>query len=169
MVCAPQSPEYCGSSCCAAGSGGDMAGADAPVRFELLGPLRAWRGVDAAPLGPIQQQVVLAALLLHANRPLSRPALVAATWGDTPPASAVNLVQRHVSGLRRALDSRRAGLLVWRGGGYLLSVAREDVDLSRFEDLAATAEQARATGFVQEAAKALHAALELWRGPVCDG
>jgi DNA-binding SARP family transcriptional activator len=145
-----------------------MADADAPARFELLGPLRAWRGVDAVPLGPIQQQVVLAALLLHANRPLSRPALVQAIWGDTPPACAVNLVQRHVSGLRRALDSRRAGLLVWRGGGYLLSVAREDVDLTRVEDLAATAQQARATGFVQDAAKGLHAALELWRGPVCD-
>ena len=51
-----------------------MAGADAPVRFEILGPLRAWRDVDAVPLGPIQEQVVLAVLLLHANRPLSRPA-----------------------------------------------------------------------------------------------
>ena len=146
-----------------------MTDADTPVRFEILGPLRAWRGVDPVPIGPVQQQVVLAILLVHANRPMSRAALIEAIWGDTPPASAVNLVQRHASGLRRSLDPDRAGLLRWIDGGYLLSVAREDTDLTRFADQVAAARQARTAGDVPAAAKALHAALDLWRGDVGEG
>lgn len=146
-----------------------MSGAGAPVRFQLLGPLRARRDTGAVPLGPVQQQVVLALLALHANRPVPRAALVEGIWGDHPPACAVNLVQRHVSGLRRVLDARGTGLLLWRDGGYLLRVDREDVDLTRSQDQAAAAQRARATGFVTEAAKTLHAALDLWRGPLCDG
>ena len=38
-------------------------------RFEVLGPLRAWRGEKAIDLGPLQQRVVLAVLLLQAGRP----------------------------------------------------------------------------------------------------
>jgi DNA-binding SARP family transcriptional activator/tetratricopeptide (TPR) repeat protein len=113
-------------------------------------------------------------LLLHANRPLSRSAMVEAIWGDAVPACAVNLIQRHVSGLRRVLEpggGTRGGTrrLVWTGGGYLLTVAGEDTDLSRFYSQLTHAREARNADDIAGAAKALHAALELWRGPVCDG
>src|SRR3712207_755994 len=110
---------------------GDRVGS--VVRFEVLGPLRARRGDVALDLGPVQQQVVLAVLLLHANRPVGRDQLIEAVWGAQAPAYAVNLVQKHVSGLRRVLDPGRAGRqvseLVWTRAGYLLSVPAGALDL----------------------------------------
>ena len=41
----------------------------ASVRFEILGPLRAWREDTELDLGPGKQRAVLAVLLLNANRP----------------------------------------------------------------------------------------------------
>jgi DNA-binding SARP family transcriptional activator len=80
---------------------------DPAVRFELLGPLQAWRGESRLALGSLQQQVVLAVLLLHANRPMGREQIIDAVWGSTAPAYAVNLLQKHVSGLRRVLEPAR--------------------------------------------------------------
>jgi DNA-binding SARP family transcriptional activator len=143
-------------------------------RFGVLGPLRAWRGDGEVDLGPVQQRVVLAVLLLQAGHPISRQRLISAVWGDAPPARSVNLVQRHVSRLRRVLGTGEDGLdapfrLVWTDAGYLLTVPAGAVDLSVFQDELGRARAARAAGDLREAAAALHAALRLWRGPVCDG
>ena len=43
------------------------------------------------------------------------------------------------------------------------------LDLQVFESELARARTAHAAGHLREAANVLHAALELWRGPVCDG
>ncbi|MEV8015827.1 BTAD domain-containing putative transcriptional regulator [Streptomyces sp. NPDC086554] len=72
------------------------------MRFELLGPLRALRGGEEVPLGPPKQRAVLAVLLLQEGRPISYEGLVDAVWGDEPPVHVRNLVQKYVSGLRRA-------------------------------------------------------------------
>ena len=100
--------------------------------------------------------------------------MIDAVWGDSQPRNAVNLVQRHVSGLRRALEPDRPGhtpsdLLTWTEAGYLLTLPPGALDLDLFVRELARARTARAAGQLQEAAAALHAALELWRGPVCDG
>ena len=89
-------------------------------------------------------------------------------------AHAVNLVQRHVSKLRRALEFDRpasAGScrLVWTDAGYLLTLPAGALDLEIFDRELARARGARAEGNVPEATEALHAALRLWRGPLCDG
>ena len=73
------------------------------LRFELLGPLRALRDGVEIPLGPPKQRAVLAVLLLQEGRPISYDGLVEAVWGGAPPAHVRNLVQKYVSGLRRAL------------------------------------------------------------------
>ena len=143
-------------------------------RFGVLGPLRAWRGDGEVDLGPVQQRVVLAVLLLQAGHPISRQRLISAVWGDAPPARSVNLIQRHVSRLRRVLgtgeDSPDAPFrLVWTDAGYLLTVPVGAVDLGVFQHELGRARAARAAGDLREAAAALHAALRLWRGPVCDG
>ena len=146
-------------------------------RFGVLGPLRAWRGDGEVDLGPVQQRVVLAVLLLQAGHPISRQRLISAVWGDAPPARSVNLIQRHVSRLRRVLGTGEAGedrldapfRLVWTDAGYLLTVPAGAVDLSVFQHELGRARAARAAGDLREAAAALHAALRLWRGPVCDG
>ena len=144
------------------------------LRFGVLGPLRVWRQGTVVDLGPVQQRVVLAVLALQAGRPVGRQQMIDAVWGETQPRNAVNLVQRHVSGLRRALEPDRPGrtpsdLLTWTDAGYLLTLPPGALDLELFVRELARARTARAVGQLQEAAAALHSALELWRGPVCDG
>src|SRR4051794_8035660 len=93
------------------------------LRLEILGPLQVWRGDTCLALGPVQPRVVLAVLALHANRPLRREQLIDAIWGEAAPAYAVNLVQKHISSLRRALEPVRSArspsqLLTWTDIGY---------------------------------------------------
>jgi DNA-binding SARP family transcriptional activator len=149
------------------------AGGLAP-RFGVLGPLRVWRGESVVDLGPLQQRVVLAVLLLQGGRPIARQQMISAVWGEEPPAHAVNLVQRHVSGLRRALGHGRPGgaesfRLVWTDAGYLLALPDGALDLEVFESELRRARAARAAGDLEQAAGALQSALGLWRGPFCDG
>jgi len=144
------------------------------LRFGVLGPLRAWRHETVVDLGPVQQRVVLAVLALQAGRPVGRQQMIDAVWGENQPRNAVNLVQRHVSGLRRALEPDRPGrtpsdLLTWTEAGYLLTLPPGALDLDLFVRGLSQARTAQAAGQLQEAATALHSALELWRGPVCDG
>jgi DNA-binding SARP family transcriptional activator/tetratricopeptide (TPR) repeat protein len=144
------------------------------LRFGVLGPLRVWRQGTAVDLGPVQQRVVLAVLALQARRPVGRQQMIDAVWGESQPRNAVNLVQRHVSGLRRTLEPDRpsrtpSDLLTWTEAGYLLTLPPDALDLDLFVRELDRARTARAAGQPQEAATALHAALELWRGPVCDG
>ncbi|MDT4989608.1 MAG: hypothetical protein QOI74_3702 [Micromonosporaceae bacterium] len=143
------------------------------VRFEVLGALRASREGSALKLGSLQQRVVLGVLLLHANRSVGREQVIEAVWGSAAPAYAVNLLQKHVSGLRRALDPARAEgasqLLAWTDGGYLLTVAAGDLDLDVFDRELTVARAARAATDLSAAAEALRTALGLWRGPAFEG
>jgi DNA-binding SARP family transcriptional activator/tetratricopeptide (TPR) repeat protein len=145
----------------------------ADPRFEILGPLRAWRGGREVELGPMRQRIVLAALLLHANRPIGRESLIEAVWA-VPPAYAVNLLQKHVSALRRTLEPpggarTEAPTVTWTGSGYLLAVADGALDLAEFDREAGRGRAAAVAGDAATAAAALHAAVRLWRGPPFDG
>ncbi|MDQ1739473.1 MAG: hypothetical protein QOE53_1125, partial [Pseudonocardiales bacterium] len=147
---------------------------DAGMKFEVLGPLRAWRAGAALTLGPVQQRVVLAVLLLHTNRPIGRQQIIDAVWGTAHPTHAVNLLQRHVSALRRVLEPQRSARaasdrVVWTDGGYLFTVSAGSLDLEQFDSYVSLARAARVAGDLAKAATALHSALELWRGPACDG
>ena len=98
------------------------------LRVGVLGPLRVWRGQTVVDLGPLQQRVVLAVLSMQAGRPVSTQQMINAVWGEATPTHAVNLVQRHVSGLRRALEPNRPGhapsdVLVWSNAGVSADVA----------------------------------------------
>jgi DNA-binding SARP family transcriptional activator len=151
-----------------------MSERDTPaVRFDVLGPLRAERAGTGLNLGSVQQQVVLAVLLLHANRSVGRQQLIDAVWGADAPAYAVNLVQKHVSALRRVLEpgrsDRQPSRLAWTQSGYRLSVYDGALDLHAFEAELDRARSARARGDLATTGAALRAALGLWRGPLCDG
>jgi DNA-binding SARP family transcriptional activator/tetratricopeptide (TPR) repeat protein len=144
------------------------------LRFEVLGPLRGWRRDAELNLGSVQQRVVLAVLLLRADRPLSRDQLIAAVWGEDPPAYAVNLVHKHVARLRRVLEPARvrhapSQRLAWTDAGYRLTVAESELDLGQFDRAVSEARRARAAGERAAAAAGLREALDLWRGPVCAG
>ncbi|MFD0663475.1 AfsR/SARP family transcriptional regulator [Thermocatellispora tengchongensis] len=55
------------------------------LRFQVLGPVRAWRGDEEVELGPPQQRAILAVLLLQAGTPASPDRLISAIWGEAAP------------------------------------------------------------------------------------
>lgn len=112
----------------------------------------AW---DAGPLpvrGRGQESLVLR-LALDAGTVVSYRALTEDVWPDDPPADPRASLQSLVSRVRRAVP----GLIDAASGGYRLSLAREDVDLTAFQDLVARAR-------TQDDAVTARAALALWTG-----
>ncbi|WP_107408866.1 AfsR/SARP family transcriptional regulator [Actinacidiphila guanduensis] len=80
----------------------------ATARFGVLGPLRVEIGGRPVPLGPLKQQLVLATLLCHANRPVPVDVLTEAVWQDDPPRTARKNLQVYVSALRKLLGDEGA-------------------------------------------------------------
>jgi len=138
------------------------------LRFEVLGPVRAWRGDRELDLGSPQQRALLAVLLLQVGTPASPDRLIAAIWGGTAPRAAVGVVRSYVSRLRHVLDpGDRGAVIESAGGGYVLRAA--DLDLTEFQRRLGTAREARRAGDAPAAADALRAALGLWHGTPLAG
>ena len=145
-------------------------GTGGQVRFGVLGGLGLT--VDGAPvqLGGRQQQVVLAVLLLHANRWVSVDQLARYLWGEEIPSSAMPALRNHIAGVRRTLRAAGLGDRVRTGPqAYSLTVEAGELDLDRFETAVAEAQQATEVGQPLRAHQALVDALALWRGPALDG
>jgi DNA-binding SARP family transcriptional activator/pimeloyl-ACP methyl ester carboxylesterase len=105
-------------------------------------------------------------LLLNANRVVSADRLAAELWPDLDPAKAAANLQVRLAQLRRALRSAgEADRLVTRPPGYVVAVAVSELDVLRFEQLAAAGRAALAAGDPAAAAGLLDDALALWRGP----
>ncbi|WP_346124639.1 AfsR/SARP family transcriptional regulator, partial [Micromonospora coerulea] len=144
------------------------------LRFEILGPQRAWYADRQLDLGPGKQRAVLAVLLLSAGRPVPTGQIVEAVWPDEPPANGPNVVQKYVAGLRRVLEPERSPrtpgqVLSLTDAGYLLRVAPESVDAVRFERGVHRARQRHAAGRTAEALAEVTAVLELWQGEPFTG
>ena len=74
------------------------------MRYRLLGPLEVVDDEGAAiALGGPKQRALLAALLIHANTPVSRSRLVSWIWRDDPPPSAEHSLEVYTSRLRSLL------------------------------------------------------------------
>lgn len=134
----------------------------------MLGPVDVRHGDGPVPLGGLRSAAIVASLLLGSGRVVPVEQLVAAVWGDRPPATAHVQAQNRISRLRRAFGAD-AGVIVTTGSGYRLHLAGHDADLHRFEALVAGAESDLAAGRCYAAADALGTALALWRGPALDG
>ncbi|WP_159943810.1 MULTISPECIES: AfsR/SARP family transcriptional regulator [unclassified Nocardiopsis] len=135
----------------------------------VLGELTVTDGSRVLPLGAPRQQAVLAALALNANQTLTTQRIIGMVWGPRPPAYAVNLVHKYVSGLRRSLAALPAHQRVSidnGGGGYRLAAGPDQVDLSLFHTHVNAARDLRESGDKEGAAHAFARALELWRGPL---
>ena len=128
----------------------------------LLGPLEIDVAGRPVPLGGRAPRALLARLLLDANRAVAVDRLVEDLWGENAPASAVKMIQIHVSALRKVLPE---GRLVTRSRGYALEIDPDAVDLVRFEALRREGQEALATGTPEVAAERLREAVALWRGP----
>ncbi|WP_165990171.1 AfsR/SARP family transcriptional regulator, partial [Streptomyces sp. YIM 98790] len=117
-----------------------------------------------------RQQVLLAVLLLNANRVVPLDSLVDELWGSAPPATARAQVQTCVSALRRGLSHTGLGERIrTRGVGYALELAPEELDLKVFERLLGQGREALAAGRPQAARTAFREALALWRGELLTG
>src|SRR3954453_582273 len=145
------------------------------LEFPILGPLEVRAGGAPVRLGGPRQRAVLAILLAHANEVVPAERLIDDVW-DAPPESAANVVQGHVSQLRRALGR---DVIATRGRDYAIRLPDGALDLHRFERLAAGAARApprfdplaagaagaSSDGRAADASREWRAALSLWRGP----
>ncbi|WP_283137894.1 AfsR/SARP family transcriptional regulator [Rhizohabitans arisaemae] len=136
------------------------------MEFRVLGPVQAWAMGHMVDVGERKQRLVLAALLLEANRLVPVAWLESLLWPGEPPPSARRTIQAHVSRLRQVLTkagAERHGVsLVRRGDGYVLTCDADRIDAHRFRTLLT---EARCIEDDADKAHLLRGALDLWRGP----
>jgi DNA-binding SARP family transcriptional activator/tetratricopeptide (TPR) repeat protein len=139
--------------------------------FGVLGPLEVRRGTDPVHLPAGKLRVLLASLLLHANRVVSMDQLVDHLWGDDPPDRARNVTQAYVMRLRNALGD--AAVIRTTPDGYRIEIHPDSLDLHRFQELVDQGRKAADSAnddavdddAAVVAADLLRQALSLWRGP----
>ncbi|MGW1373631.1 BTAD domain-containing putative transcriptional regulator [Streptomyces sp. NPDC002446] len=146
----------------------------APLRVQLLGPLRAWRHDEELVLGPPKQRAVLSLLASRANEVVGVDDIVDALWGSDVPQTATNGVHTYVGGLRRALDpgrGRRAAstVLTSESGGYCLRTDPDEVDIVHFTRCHVRARRLRGEGDAATALRLYEDALSLWHGEAYAG
>ncbi|MDQ7804779.1 BTAD domain-containing putative transcriptional regulator [Amycolatopsis sp. A133] len=132
------------------------------MRFYLLGPLTVTVSGRALALGGAKQRVLLAHLLLNANRMVSPGQLIDILWAGEPPTSATANLQTYVWRLRRLLPE--GAVLRTHGPGYSLVADPGDVDAHRFTRLVADAARVAKDGSPESALTLLAEAEALWRG-----
>ncbi|NED94073.1 AfsR/SARP family transcriptional regulator [Phytoactinopolyspora alkaliphila] len=136
------------------------------MRFGLLGALAVWADDGSIVAVPERKvRMLLADLLVHLGQPLSADRLIDHLWGNKPPATAANTVQRKISQLRNVLDTAEPGgrnLLTFEPAGYILRIEPSALDVHQFSGLVSRARAAADPGV---RAQLLGEALKLWRGP----
>lgn len=143
------------------------------MKFRILGPMEiegsAGPGVSYTPRAA-KLRVVLGALLVRSGEVVSVQALTDELWQDDPPRTATTTLQVYISQLRKQLGAAEAGFgrefLVTRQPGYVLRVAPDELDLTRFEALHASGRRALESGDFAQAAALQRQAIDLWRGPL---
>ncbi|HZC27034.1 MAG TPA: winged helix-turn-helix domain-containing protein, partial [Actinopolymorphaceae bacterium] len=73
------------------------------LSYSVLGPLEVSRGARSLPIRAGKQRILLAALLVSANRLVPVDELVERLWGQRPPATARATLATYVMRLRRVL------------------------------------------------------------------
>ncbi|MHA6760567.1 ATP-binding protein [Streptacidiphilus sp. PAMC 29251] len=125
------------------------------MRIQLLGPLQV-TDADGTPvdLGGARLRLLLAALALDADRPVSASSLAETLWpnGDRP-GNPANALQALVSRLRAGVGRE---LVAATPTGYRLALDPDQVDVHRFTRLLDRPRPSR---------EQLTEALALWRGP----
>lgn len=139
----------------------------------MLGPLTADFDGKALKLGGGKQQMVLALLLLEANRIVPTDRLVEWVWGTNAGDRTPGTVQVYISNLRRVLapaaDRLGRDVIVTTRPGYSLQTDAEQLDVLRLDELRRAGEDALAAGRRDTAARAFRSALQLYRGEPLAG
>ncbi|MDF5753654.1 AfsR/SARP family transcriptional regulator [Spongiactinospora sp. TRM90649] len=138
----------------------------ASLQFAILGPLDVRRGGRPIVVNAAKQRIILATLLLSANRVVLAEDLMERLWQYRFPRDARASLQTHVARLRRVLGDGHDGPQTIRTspGGYLIRVAADDLDLLRYRCLLDQACRAETVGDLAGEARLLREALGLWRG-----
>lgn len=113
-------------------------------------PLPRWRTVKTRDL--------LAYFLLVGDRPITRDRVMEALWPLAKPESARALLHTTLYHLRGALGAVGEGLVTFAGGAYQFNRTVMEVDLTRFEQLAGSPDEA-----------SWRAAVTLYRGDLLEG
>jgi DNA-binding SARP family transcriptional activator len=153
---------------------GVRAEAGETISFSVLGSIKVVRAGAELHLGARQQRLVLALLLARAGSPVSLAELVDLLWDEEAPASAANVVHRHVGVLRRLLEpglpTRSAGRHILRElSGYRLRADEESLDLLKFRSLSRLAGRSLQDGDPESALRHSLDGLRLWRGRCAAG
>jgi DNA-binding SARP family transcriptional activator/predicted RNA-binding Zn ribbon-like protein len=132
--------------------------------FRLLGPFEARVGGRSIPVGTRRQErLLLAALLLDADRLVPVDRLIDLLWSDDdPPRSARAAIHTYMARLRQTLTAYGVAITT-RHDGYRLEADGHTIDVTRFADLAKRAGAAVDPG---ERVRLFEQALGLWHGPL---
>nr|AEP40918.1 transcriptional regulator, SARP family [Amycolatopsis sp. FU40] len=132
-----------------------------PYEFGVLGPLELRAHGTPVPVNAPTQRVVLAALLLRANKVVTLGELTEIVWGASVPAQPTTALRVYIMRLRRLLG--RSEIIRTTPTGYLLEVPDDALDLYRFRDLTVRAGRQAADGELARAVQLWDEALALWR------
>jgi DNA-binding SARP family transcriptional activator len=140
------------------------------MEFRLLGPLEVSDDDRPIEIGRGRRRALLALLLMHPNEVISAERLIDELWGERPTPTATKSLHVYVSQLRKELQASGNGeVVLTRGNGYVAQVGPDDIDVTRFEGLAAEGKRLLATGDAALAGERLRKGLALWRGaPLAD-
>jgi len=144
-----------------------------PLHIGILGPLTIGRGDTEIEVRAFKLRRLLSLLVLCHPESAGLDEIGRALWPKEPPRSYPNLIHTYVSQARSLLRSTGSGpvdpansYLVRTPVGYALSLDRDEVDLTRFQDLAERARQAHADGDPTAAYEFATLAHRCWRGPI---
>lgn len=144
----------------------------AAFRIGVLGPMTLVVDGATVDIGSTTLRTLFAFLALSINTPVTRDTLIEAAWPAGAPENAADLLQTHVSRLRRRMRSRNddgSVRIVATSGGYQLSAREDQIDVLLFRRYANRAREAGSTGEIVEACDSYQRAVELWRDrPVAD-
>lgn len=137
--------------------------------FLLLGPLVIRSGGRELRVAAPKQRVVLATLLLNANRMVPLERIADVVWDGTPPPSAAATIRTYVMRLRQVLGAAGGARIRTQAPGYLVDLAEDETDLGRFTAHRRSAAALAGAGETEQAVEELRKALELWRhDPLMD-
>jgi ABC-type transport system substrate-binding protein/DNA-binding SARP family transcriptional activator/DNA-binding beta-propeller fold protein YncE len=138
------------------------------LEFRILGPLEVRaEGVPLRVAGR-RQRILLAVLLLKANRPVSRSELIECVL-DGGAADPEHALRIQVSRLRKVLKAGDEPRLSATDGGYQLRVEPGELDADQFEQFVQRGCAALAADQVSDAVDLFRHAESLWRGaPLAD-
>ncbi len=137
------------------------AGPGGELHVEVLGPVTVRRGDQPVDVGSGRLISLLGLLAIEWRRVVAPDEVVDVLWGQSAPATARRQVVRYVRRLCAA-----APVVASSSAGFRLALDGTRLDVARFADLTARAEQAERAGRHDLARRLYAGALATWHGPL---